>query len=227
MDFPDIVSTARATGFALGGLGVLAALLMFLVPVVAGGPPGSFVGWPVAHFLGTPTTVEVPADCEIGPSRRRSSSEPTVTCPGAAWSVDGREDGGTLYGRLSQLSQSEMGDRVEARVFNGSAYLHPSAGRYGVAVVTLVLIGFGLLAALLTVPLWAARRFGGAWSAGDWDVDDLMTFGVVGLALAASAGAAMGYLTAEDTTDRLWAGALVAAAAIGVVVKVRRWRAER
>lgn len=227
MRFPDFVSTARATGFALGGLGVLAALFMFVVPLVAGGPPGSFVGWPVAHFLGTPTTVTVPADCETGPSRRRSSSEPTVTCQGAAWSTDGRDTSGPLYGRLGQLAHAEAGDQVEAQVFNGSAYLHPSAGRYGIAVLTLALIGTGLLAAVLTVPLWIARRFGSAWSTGGWDVDDLMTFGVAGLALAASAGAAAGYLTAEDTTDRLGAGAVVAVAVTATVVKVRRWREER
>lgn len=215
MDFPDFLSTAWATGLALGGLGLLATLLLFLLP----SPAGSIAGRPLGYTTGTSTMVELPEECEIRVSSNGGSS---ATCPGATWSVDGREGSGTLYGRPDQLSQRETGNQVEARVFNGSAYLRPSAAQYGATAAALALVAIGLLAAVLTIPLWTARFLSSAWD-GDWDVDDVMAFGVVGIALAAAAGAAAGYLAAEDSTDRLTAGAVVAAAAIGAVVKVRRW----
>ncbi|MEQ4207477.1 hypothetical protein [Actinopolymorpha sp. B9G3] len=213
----DLLYAARFIALVLAGVGLVAALLLYLVPT----PAASLGGWPLGYTLGTPAAVELGDVCQARGSRGIESNNRT-TCPGASWSVEGKAASGTLYARWAQVAGSgELPDRVDARVFNGAAYLDPPAARYGLAVVPLALVGLGFLALVFSVPLWIIRRRTG--DEGDWDVDDAMVLGVVGLALAASAGAAAGYLMAESTSDRLGAGAVVLAAVVWVVWQVREW----
>lgn len=219
VDALDLLLAARGAALILGGVGLVFGLFLSLVP----SPSGSIVGWTVGHTLGTPATVEVPDACEAH-GTRGIDSEDRTTCPGASWSVDGRSGSGTLYAQLEQVSGDEgLVDRVDARVFGGAAYLAPTAGRYGITAALLTLVGLGLLAVALTVPVWVLRRVSRTAEAADYDTDDAMSFCVIWLATAATVGAAVGYLMAEDSMDRLTAGVVVVATVAWVVWKVRKW----
>ncbi|MEQ7128590.1 hypothetical protein ABN034_29200 [Actinopolymorpha sp. B11F2] len=214
----DLADAARFIALILGGVGLVAALLLYLVPT----PAASIAGWPLGYTLGTPVGVELGDVCEASGTRGIESDDRTK-CPGASWSVEGETGSGTLYARWGQVAGSgDLPDRVDARVFNGAAYLDPPAARYGLAVVPLALLGLGVLALVFSMPLWITKRVSGA--EGDWEVEDATMLGVVGLAFAASAGAATGFLMAEDTNDRAGAGAVVVAALVWVVWQVRKWR---
>ncbi|MEQ7006701.1 hypothetical protein ABN028_10875 [Actinopolymorpha sp. B17G11] len=217
----DLLYAARAMALVLAGVGLVAGLLLYLVPT----PAASMGGWPLGYTLGAPASVQLGDVCE-GRGTRAVELDDRTTCPDASWSVDGRSDSGTLYTKWGQVAATgELPDRVDARVFNGAAYLDPPAERYGLAVVPLALLGLGVLALVFTVPLRIIRRLTG--DEPDWDVDGAMMLGVVGLALAASAGAAAGYLMAEDTNDRLGAGAVVVAAVVFVAWQLHKWRLHR
>ena len=216
----NLVLAARFAALVLGGVGVVVGLFLFLSP----SPSGSIVGWTLGYTLGTPATVEVPDACETQGSRGIDREDRT-TCLGATWSVDGRHDSGTLYAQLEHVSGRDgLLARVDARVFNGAAYLAPTAGRYGATAALLALVGLGLVAAALSAPLWVLQRLNRTAEAADCDTDDVILLLVVWLATAATAGAAVGYLVAEDSMDRVTAGVVVAAAVAWVVWQVRKWR---
>lgn len=218
IDGLGLLAAARIAAFALAGVGILGALACYLIP----SPAGSIGGRVAGYLLGTPTSVVLPERCESGPWRRRGGGSPNVTCDGATWVIDGREESGTLYGELAQVSDGGYLKRVMARVFRGSAYLPPPALEFSAGIAPPVLLGFGLLAFIVSVPCWIHPLLRELLE--DWEVEDVMLCGLVGLALAASIGAIPGFLLAEGDEDRLTAVAVVVGSVVCVGLAIRHRR---
>ncbi|GAB3764565.1 hypothetical protein [Microlunatus parietis] len=218
IDRLGLLLAARIAAFLLAGVGILGGLACYLIP----SPAGSIGGRAVGYLLGTPAAVELPESCESGPVRRRSGGTRNVTCKGATWTIDGREESGTLYGELAQVSDGGYLKHVVARVYEKSAYLAPPALEFSAGIAPPVLLGFGLLAGILSIPCWLHP--GLRETLAGWEVEDVMLCALVGLALAASIGAIPGFLLADDDENRLTAVAVVVGSVICVGLGIRHRR---
>jgi hypothetical protein len=239
-------SYTRLFALALAGLGTVVALFMFLVP----SPSTSMGSKVIGATFGTPVTVDRGDDCDIERLRRRSGG--TVVCPGAAWSVDGREESGTLYGRLEYMTGEDgMAQQVSARVFNGAAYAPTNPLESGVVTAAVTLIGLGLLVVVGTLLPWPAVTRG-KWispaqaakydvftqqpermaeapgtdldaAASEFDPDAVLIASIL-LATALMAGLIAAAVSAQKPPELLFLGALAVGDIWFVVIRVRKWR---
>lgn len=203
----------------------IASAVLAIAVSVAPTPRSALAGGVVGSLTGKPTTVALPFKCEVSV---RSDDNDKVTCPDATWSVDGRDVNGPLYGRVTNLTNDDgtLVEHVEARVFNGAAYLRPGAGTFGFIAAVAALVVFSVLTTavsglLAVVVNRRSRRWVTGSGAADQQQPEEQHSGfqsllglVILLAAAALVGAATTALAAESTNEML------AAAGVGLAVVV-------
>ncbi len=239
----------KVLGLMLTGLGIVASILLFVLPT----PASSLGGWVVGSTVGRPTTVELPYLCR---SYGRAEPSRKLTCPGATWQDGDQKVTGTLYGRRQDLTTGdELGDHVDARVFGSTAYARPPASNYGVVIAALALVvvglastAFGTLATALGGPGEAsvsgdagpnpsplrplAERHGlgqviSAYRTSEFSMAELILVIAAQLALAVMAGVVATLVTAEDHVDVIIAAGIGVAAVGAVGFRLRKrhhWR---